>query len=164
MKIKYQNGFTLIEVMLVITIIGIIAGISTVSSHDMRARFKLKSAALTLQSDLQLARLGAIRDGKLRAVCFNAEGVFTSYVVRQEVPGTVICANGIIIKTVDLTKEPVRFTENFSSGNQITFDPRGSASPGNISLESSNAALGTGQQIIVNGLTGNIRVDKFNLP
>lgn len=163
MKITYQKGFTLVELMLVVAIIGIIAGIGTVSSRDMRARFKLKSAALTLQGDLQLARLGAIRDGKLRAVCFNAEGVFTSYIIRQEVPGTVICANGTIIKSVDLTTEAVRFTENFS-GQQITFDPRASASAGNIALVSLNTALVNGQIITVNGLTGNIRVDTFNLP
>lgn len=167
MKINSQNGFTLVELMLVVAIIGIIAGIGTLSSRDLRTRFKLKSATLSLQGDLQRARLGAIRDGRRWAVCFNTEGVFTSYTVRQEsppLPVTDICDNGNVIKTVDLAAEPVIFTENFSSGQQITFDPRGSSSAGNIRLVSSSNELATGQMITVNGMTGSMRIDIFNLP
>ena len=166
MKIKRENGFTLVELMMVVAIIGIIAGIGTISSRDMRARFKLKSAALALYSDLQLARLGAIREGKVWAVCFNAEGNFTSYTIRQEAPPLPvanICNNGFEIKTVDLTTEPITFTESFQ-GLQITFNPRGSTSNGNIKLRSLGVTLPTGQEITVNGMTGNMRVSTYNLP
>lgn len=167
MKLKQEKGFTLVELMMVVAIIGIIAGIGTISSRDMRARFKLKSAALALYSDLQLARLGAIREGKVWAVCFNAEGDFTSYTIRQEAPPLPvadICNNGSVIKTLDLTTEPIRFTEDFSSGKQITFNPRGSTSNGNIKLRSLGVTLPTGQEITVNGMTGNMRVSTYNLP
>lgn len=149
--------------MMVVAIIGIIAGIGTISSRDMRARFKLKSATLSLYSDLQMARLGAIREGKVWAVCFNAEGDFTSYTIRQQpppepTPVPAICDGGAIIKTVDLTTEPVRFTEIFS-GKQITFNPRGSASAGNVELRSLNTGLTTYQSITVNNMTGNMHID-----
>jgi type IV fimbrial biogenesis protein FimT len=54
-------GFTLVEVMIVIAIIGIIAAMAVPSYQDMIERNRLKQAAEGLKSDMQYARSEAIK-------------------------------------------------------------------------------------------------------
>lgn len=176
MKLKQKKGFTLVELMMVVAIIGIIAGISTISSRDLRARFRLKGATLDLYSDLQMARLGAIRSGRIWNVCFlPGDKAFTGYNINNDAAGAddafctaddVAAAGPVAFrKNVDLSAQSdILYEENFS-GTNVIFDPRGSARPaGNVELRSRSATLTTYQMITVNGMTGNVRIDAFNLP
>jgi type IV fimbrial biogenesis protein FimT len=56
-----DSGFTLVEVMIVIAIIGIIASLAVPSYRDMVESNRLKQAAESLKSDLQFARAEAIK-------------------------------------------------------------------------------------------------------
>lgn len=58
---KVQQGITLIEIMVVITIIGILTAIGVPSYQDMIERNQLKQAAESLKSDMQFARTEAIK-------------------------------------------------------------------------------------------------------
>ncbi len=55
------TGFTLLEVMIVIAIIGILAAIAVPSYQDMLERNRLKQAAEGFKSDMQFARTQAIK-------------------------------------------------------------------------------------------------------
>lgn len=169
---KQKQGFSLVELLIVVALIGIVAGIGTLSTRDVRARFRLKSAALELYSDLQMARLGAIRSGRIWKVCFTpGNTLFTSYSIGNA-GGTDgdICTAGddpttaadpaFYRKNVDLSNQTgLFFQENFS-GTSITFNPRGTASSGNIRL-SLNSGITSGRQITVNNLSGNISIITF---
>lgn len=61
MKRQTDYGFTLVEVMIVIAIIGIIAAMAVPSYQDMIERNQLKQAAESLKSDMQFARTEAIK-------------------------------------------------------------------------------------------------------
>jgi type IV fimbrial biogenesis protein FimT len=59
---KHKNaGFTLLELMMVVAIMGVLAGIAIPSYQDMLERNRLKEAVEGLKSDMQFARTEAIK-------------------------------------------------------------------------------------------------------
>ena len=64
-------GFTLIEVLIVIAIIGIAAGIGVPTFLKMLPNWRTKAATTDLFSNLQLAKLTAIRKGQDCVVTFT---------------------------------------------------------------------------------------------
>jgi type IV fimbrial biogenesis protein FimT len=68
---KKETGFTLIELMIVISIIGLLTTAFAYSYQVYMPRYRLNSAARELQSALQLARLSAVRQQVPIAVTFD---------------------------------------------------------------------------------------------
>lgn len=61
MKIKFIEGFTLVELLIVIAILSIIAVTAVPSYQDTLERNRIKEAAEALQADLQLAHTEAVK-------------------------------------------------------------------------------------------------------
>ena len=72
-KRKTDNGFTLIETVIVVTITGIILGLASISLLDFIAKTKLESAAKTLYTDLRFAQSESITKNKTVFVSFAHE-------------------------------------------------------------------------------------------
>jgi len=154
-----NKGFTLIELLAVITLVGIMAAIAIVSTRDSREGYRFKGAARAIYADLQTARVGAIKGGTEWALCFSADGAFTSYSIRSD-PGAdrTLCSADDPTpyrKTVDSTDlfSGITYVENFP-GTKVSFTPRGTSVNGNVALSNASRNL----QVKVNGMTGNIKI------
>jgi type IV fimbrial biogenesis protein FimT len=73
MKIKqHESGFTLIEVLVVIVIIAILAAIAIPAFSGWLPDYRLRRAARDLYSNLQRAKVGAIKANETWGVFFDA--------------------------------------------------------------------------------------------
>jgi prepilin-type N-terminal cleavage/methylation domain-containing protein len=68
-----QDGFTIIELIIVIAVIGIMAAIAVPNFLSWLPQYRLKSAARDLHSNLQRTKIGAIKSNKKWAIVFNAD-------------------------------------------------------------------------------------------
>lgn len=64
MNRQHCTGFTLLETMIVVAIMGILASLAVPSYQDILERNRLKQAVEALKSDLQFARAEAIKQSK----------------------------------------------------------------------------------------------------
>ena len=85
---KKNAGFTLMEILITIAIIGIVTAIAIPNFLTLLPRWRAKAAATDLFSNLQLAKITAVRKGQNVSVTFTGN----SYVI------------GLINKTVQLSE------------------------------------------------------------
>jgi prepilin-type N-terminal cleavage/methylation domain-containing protein len=132
-----NSGYTLVEVLTVIAIIAIVAGIVLPNVVAWLPRYRLSSGAEEIQSTLQLARLGAIKQNTSATVTFStATHTFWVRINGQTIKSGKMPA-GIMIDSVT------------SPASQVEFDSRGLAngSTGNILVKNN---IGGAKTISVN--------------
>lgn len=71
-KMKNKKGFTLVEVIVVMAVIGIMVTIAIPGISSWLPNYKLKSAARDVYSSLQKARMLAVKNNRNAAVIFDA--------------------------------------------------------------------------------------------
>ena len=156
---KSEKGFSLIELLITIAIASALSAIAILYTPGMLNSYRVRGAARLIYSDMQMARLKAIKEGNLWCIIFSCSP-FTSYTV-VEAGANGICDSGDVVdttgeKSVNLASEysGVTMSHNFSA-NTLNFNPNGTAEGGTATLCNSSR----GQGVVVNNNTGNIRID-----
>jgi len=117
--IRANQGMTLMELMTVMAIVAIIGVITIPAVISWIPKYRLKSAALGLFSDIQTARMRAVQDRQPYAIVCN-DGTDTYQLIAGGVGGTVQ-------KTVALSS----FGSGVSFGaGEATVGPSGGSPPG----------------------------------
>lgn len=89
---RQGSGFTLIEMLVVVAIIGILAALAAPSMTRLLERGRLRGAAEQVASDLQLARTEAIKRNQDVKVTFSSDTPSTSWCYGVRVGGDCNCA------------------------------------------------------------------------
>ncbi len=140
-----NQGFTLIELITVIAIIALVAGIVMPSVTTWLPKYRLRSGAEEIQSALQLARLGAIKQNTNSVVAFDT----ANHTFRATINGQMLkfgkMPAGITIDSIT------------SPAGKVEFDSRGlaNASSGDIQVKNN---LGGTKTITVN-IVGNAKIN-----
>ncbi len=94
------RGFSLIELVIAMVIMGIIASIAAPRFSGALARYRLDSAARRIAGDLNMARDAARTSSQSRKVAFKVATAF------YQIDGVRSMRDGTMTYTVDLTDEP----------------------------------------------------------
>ncbi|MEE4601459.1 MAG: GspH/FimT family pseudopilin [Desulfobacteraceae bacterium] len=153
-----NKGFTLIELMIVIAIVGVLAGIMTPSFLSWRDRSKVKGDASELRAVFESAKLRAIKHNVNAVVTFPDTTSYQAFVDTND--NGALDAGEDVITTRTLSPGVTITTITFV-GNDMAFNSRGMAngpnSTGRVILTSPG---GESYEVVVSSF-GRVRLDRL---
>jgi type IV fimbrial biogenesis protein FimT len=129
MNMKSEKGFSLIELLVTIAIASALSALAILYTPGIVTGYKVRGATRLIYSDMQMARLQALKEGKEMAVEFVSA---TSYCVKRKAGANWVAGCGaggdVISKTVDISGEYSGVTAlNVVNGNRVNFMSNGTA-------------------------------------
>ena len=154
------SGFTLLEVMITVAIIGILVALGTASLSTLLPKMRLRSATRDVLANIEETKMEAIERGNECTIDFSA---LNSYTICQENDSTAGCnaTTDIIIKTVDLASRYDNhiflYDPSFSSHKYVNFDKLGlpDGTFGHVFCKNNNNST---KKIVV-GFNGNVKIE-----
>ena len=142
------GGFSLLELMVVLSLVAILGGISVISQQAMRPALDLSMAARQVAIDLKVARMRAVTDNANYRVAFVDGG--TTY-QHQRKNGDGYVDDGIPIAL----PRGIVIAECTATDNAISFRPRGHAATfGTVTIRNGKGDL---RKVVVD-IAGQVRV------
>jgi len=146
-KIRKNNGFSLIEMIIVIAIIGILAAIASPNYIAYRDNTNLREAARDIESDIQLCKQRAVSENAEYSMTFNVG--LNNYTIRREAVVTTTKTVGAGNALIKIVGDPT------FADDKIIFQPRGTTNAGSLQLQHATR-LSTAQ--IITSMMGRVRV------
>lgn len=110
-----ETGFTMVEMLMVVTIVGIMGTVAVPGFMSLSPRMSLKDAARDVVNDMQMARTRALRDKASWAIQFNT-GADGGYTVLSDdgADDTWNTADDTVYRTVNLSDyQGISFGNNY---------------------------------------------------
>jgi type IV fimbrial biogenesis protein FimT len=172
-----KRGLTIIELVVVMCILGVMVLIAIPNIGRWLPRYRLRSAARDVSSNMQLARLGSIKDNREWALLFDVNGQSYRVISDKGPDGNWGTPDDVEEKAVNLSDYTnVRFGDNGYGpvagggpvGDGVTFvaeraefNPGGTSTAGTVYLQNNRTDA---MAIRVDSSTGIIRVWTWNPP
>jgi|OpeIllAssembly_1097287.scaffolds.fasta_scaffold58881_2 type IV fimbrial biogenesis protein FimT len=115
------RGFTLIELMVAIMVLGILLGVAVPSFRDAALSSRLTAYANDLVASAQIARSEAIKRNAPVTLCASADGAVCEEDGGWEVGWIVLTADGAVLQREQPLSDEFRFTETSGGLTEITF-------------------------------------------
>ena len=158
--IRNVKGFTLLELLVSLAILGILVGLASLQVAPWRSRTRLDSGARQIVTDLQLVRMKAVAQNRRFRVIFRPRtrdylverdegGVWQRHLLHGHGAGPAAGTLTVLPPTVDITA--------VNSGGDIVFVPRGHVD-GGITVTLGAAPGGATRRVVVN-LAGRVRIE-----
>ena len=149
LKSPFSKGFSLIELLVMLTILGLLAAVASTKIFDISTSVRVSSAINQINSDIELVKEMALAKHKTMSITYNK--TTDEYIIREgssimnEYPGsnngTIRLSEGIF-SGVDITQV------NINGSNKITFDKWGNV------LNNGTITLNDNHTISIDKLTG----------
>jgi prepilin-type N-terminal cleavage/methylation domain-containing protein len=118
-----QNGFTLVEAIIVLLILGIVTAIAIPGFRIMAENGSLKAAARDLLADFSTLKQRAISENIAYKITFNDQEDVNNYTIRQQGGAPIQIKTPAIFGAIRI------FSASFGRGKTITFQTRGISFP-----------------------------------
>ncbi len=118
-----QSGFTLLELMLTIAMLGIITAIGIPSYRSMMVTNELVATGNAMRMSMKLARSEAITRGKDVIMCSSTDGATCSLADGNWVQGWIIGVELVIDGTINETDGELVSVHEMDNATQLTIVP-----------------------------------------
>jgi type IV fimbrial biogenesis protein FimT len=151
-----NKGFTLIELMIVIALMGIMAGVMAPSFLEWRDRSKVQGDAGNLRAAFETAKLRAIKHNTNVVVTFPDTTSFQAFIDTNNNGAQDAGEDTLFNRTL---APGVTITNNTFSGNDMAFNPRGMANGPNSTGTITMTSPGGERYSVVVSSFGRIRME-----
>lgn len=160
-----QNGFTLIELILTLTVLAILVSLSVPAFQDFQQRQRIVSVANELVAHINLARMNAVTRGELTVVCPSSDGLRCSGSNRWE-HGWVVFRDADRSGQAENVSEILRVGAGVSGlivdsagRTRIRYQPEGTAGGSNLTIKLCDTNNPDNNRAVIVSNPGRPRVD-----
>jgi len=156
LRARTQQGFTLIEMMVVISILGILLAIAMPSFSEALLSSKLRSYANNLVASVHLARSEAIKRNAVVTLCASSDG--TSCSGDWKYGWVILSAGDAVIQTQQAVDVNFKIT---GTNTTLSFQPTGvGATQDAITICRETPTTGSQERVVTISATGRPSVTK----